>query len=337
METKKDLISVIIPVYNVEKYLERCLESVVAQSYHSIEVILVNDGSTDESPRICDEWSKKDSRIKAFHKENGGASSARNTAISNLSEESKYIIFIDSDDYIYPNTIELLYEAVTLDNYDFVSNYSCEQTIELKKDYELFLKYITSVYSYGPVEKIYRTDLIKDNDLKFNVELKTAEDTLFIRQYLKYCQKIQLINEKLYFYFQENANSLTKKGYRDYCLYYKYKLDALDELLVQIELPQNRKRQFLSERAVHGLKVSLEHYHRFFSSHELKMLGVRTINTILPYVIDNENIPSELKKWYTAVIDQEHNNVRWFRFKCIDIPKKIKIKLYKFYRRFHKK
>ena len=125
MEIKKDLISVIIPVYNVEKYLARCLESVVTQSYRNIEVILVNDGSTDKSPRMCDEWSEKDGRIRVFHKENGGASSARNIAISNLSEESKYIIFIDSDDYIYPNTIQLLYDAVKSDNYDFVSNYSC--------------------------------------------------------------------------------------------------------------------------------------------------------------------------------------------------------------------
>ena len=337
METKKDLISVIIPVYNVEKYLSRCLESVVTQSYRNIEIILVNDGSTDGSPRMCDEWSERDSRIRVFHKENGGASSARNIAISNLAEESKYIIFIDSDDYIYPNTIELLYDAVRSDNYDFVSNYSCVQTIDLKKDHEVFLKYITTVYSYGPVEKIYRTDLIKDNGLEFNVELKTAEDALFIRQYLRYCQKIKLINEELYFYFQENVNSLTKKGYRDYCLYYKYKLDALDELLEHIELSQSRKSQFLSERAVHGLKVSLEHYYRFFSSNELKILGTRTINTLLPYVIDDENISLELKKWYKSVIDRDHNKVRWFQFKCIGIPKKIKIKLYKFYRTIYKK
>lgn len=95
---KKPLISVIVPIYNVESYLNRCVESIVNQTYQNLEIILVDDGSPDNCPQICDDWARKDSRIKVIHKENGGLSDARNAGMNIATGE--YISFIDSDDYV---------------------------------------------------------------------------------------------------------------------------------------------------------------------------------------------------------------------------------------------
>ena len=108
---KKTLISIIVPVYNVEKYISRCVESLIGQSYKNIEIILVDDGSTDESGMICEQYANKDNRIKVIHKKNGGLSDARNVAIP-LSK-GEYISFVDSDDWVSKFYIENLYNAIT--------------------------------------------------------------------------------------------------------------------------------------------------------------------------------------------------------------------------------
>lgn len=105
-----ELISVVLPIFNVEKYLERCIESVINQTYSNIEIILVDDGSTDNSGKICDEYQKKDQRIKVIHKKNGGLSEARNTGTKNAI--GKYITYIDSDDYVKNDYVEYLYNLV---------------------------------------------------------------------------------------------------------------------------------------------------------------------------------------------------------------------------------
>lgn len=102
------LVSVVVPVYNVSSYLEQCLDSVVNQTYKNLEIILVDDGSTDDSGAICDRYAEKDSRIQVIHKENGGLSSARNVGLERITGE--WALFIDSDDWIELNTLELLFE-----------------------------------------------------------------------------------------------------------------------------------------------------------------------------------------------------------------------------------
>ena len=115
---KTSLISIIIPVYNVEKYLRQCLDSVLSQTYTNYEVIMVDDGSTDSSYDICLEYSIKDSRFKSFQKENGGASSARNIGLDKA--DGKYVFFLDSDDWIDKNTFQSLLEIAEAEETDFV-------------------------------------------------------------------------------------------------------------------------------------------------------------------------------------------------------------------------
>ena len=112
----KPLISVIVPVYKSEKYLDKCVESIVNQTYKNLEIILVDDGSPDNCPQICDEWAKRDSRIKAIHKENGGVSSARNAGLDNSSGE--YIGFVDGDDFIENDFYEFLYDNLAENSAD---------------------------------------------------------------------------------------------------------------------------------------------------------------------------------------------------------------------------
>lgn len=116
MMIEKKIVSIIIPIYNVEMYLEKCIDSVLKQTYKNIEIILVNDGSTDNCKKMCDDFSKLDSRIKVFHKENGGLSDARNYGINNATGD--YITFIDSDDYVKKDFIEKLYNAITTNKCD---------------------------------------------------------------------------------------------------------------------------------------------------------------------------------------------------------------------------
>ena len=112
------MISVVVPIYNVEKYLERCIQSIVTQTYRNLEIILVDDGSSDRCPLICDEWAERDDRVKVIHKENAGLGFARNTGIENAHGE--YICFFDSDDYVENNVIEQCYIAAKRENADMV-------------------------------------------------------------------------------------------------------------------------------------------------------------------------------------------------------------------------
>ena len=107
---KKELITIVIPVYKVEKYIDRCIKSVINQTYKNLEIILVDDGSPDNCPKICDEYAEKDKRIKVIHKKNGGLSDARNVGIE--AAKGKYISFIDSDDWIEKDFIECLYKSI---------------------------------------------------------------------------------------------------------------------------------------------------------------------------------------------------------------------------------
>ena len=102
---RKGVVSVVLPIYNVEKYLNRCIKSVINQSYKNLEIILVDDGSPDNCPTLCDEWAKKDNRIKVIHKKNAGVSSARNTGITKSTGD--YICFVDGDDYVMPEYIDI--------------------------------------------------------------------------------------------------------------------------------------------------------------------------------------------------------------------------------------
>lgn len=207
-------ISVIVPVYKVEKYLHRCIDSILSQSFTDFELILVDDGSPDNCGKICDEYAQKDSRVRVFHKSNGGVSSARNLGLDNAIGE--WVTFIDSDDYIEQGYISELMFYQEHNDVEFVAicNYIKKHTdsihISLKKEEFdlLFSKYeLNRICS--PWGKLFNYNLIKHIDLKFDDRIHLGEDVIFVLTYLLNVNKLELIYSNKYFY-EYREKSLTK-------------------------------------------------------------------------------------------------------------------------------
>lgn len=214
-------ISIIIPIYNVEKYLKRCIDSIVNQTYKNTEIILVNDGSPDNCGEICDEYAKIDSRIKVIHKENGGLSSARNAGIDISSGE--YIMFVDSDDWISEDTLEILNRYVEK-GYDIINFKFCfakektENIIKLndkiKDSYECnLLSYIDKLFS-GELDffiwnKLYKKDLF--DEIRFPVGRNYEDLATIYKLYFK-AKNIIVTDYTLYYYWLENSNSITSNS-----------------------------------------------------------------------------------------------------------------------------
>ncbi len=208
-------ISVVIPIYNVEKYLAKCIDSILAQTYQNLEIILVDDGSTDNSPAICDEYEKKDVRIKVIHKSNGGLSDARNRGIE--ISTCDYICFVDSDDYIAENMLEILLTRMIKDGSDMaVCNflYVDEQgeSIEERNGYlpikdgiftkeEILIQ--TAQPHFAPYtaawNKLYKRSLFENIVFPYG---KTIEDAFVAHEIVDKCSKISCIESPLYYYVQ---------------------------------------------------------------------------------------------------------------------------------------
>ena len=212
-------ISVIVPVYNVEQYLERCVDSIINQTYTNLEIILVNDGSTDNSGKLCDELAKKDERIRVIHKENGGLSDARNRGIDE--SESDLVGFIDSDDYIDRDMYEILLKNLNntdadlsmcglYDVYNSISQAQVtnKETWELSSEQAIKMVMEAKILSVTAVNKLYRKSLF--SDLKFEVG-KIAEDAFIMIKLLDKCEKIVATNEKKYYYVHRENSITTQK------------------------------------------------------------------------------------------------------------------------------
>ena len=200
-------VSVIVPVYNAEKTLHRCIDSILSQTFTDFELILINDGSTDNSGKICDDYAQKDSRIIVIHKDNGGVSATRNKGLDIA--QGEWITFVDSDDYIsetylsdFPKNSENELEIcglISFSGQSFISSQSHIRYVE--KDvvnfYEDLFKYRanTSVWA-----KIIKRSIIIENNIKFDVNMTLAEDTMFIINLLNHTNNIQIINNTNYYY-----------------------------------------------------------------------------------------------------------------------------------------
>ena len=207
-------LSIIIPVYNTEKYLDRCLQSVLSSTYKDIEVIAVNDGSKDNSGHVLDEYAKIDNRLKVFHIENGGVSNARNVGIRNATGD--YITFVDSDDYILPAMYEEMIEIVKETGVDMVTtNLQVRESViknnlEANKvfDKEQIQAQITPMFSKGNAigvtefkNKIVRMDIIKEGNIFFKVDFCYQEDLMFMIEVLANVSTMYYLPKAFYFHY----------------------------------------------------------------------------------------------------------------------------------------
>lgn len=199
-------VTVVIPVYNAEKYLDECVQSVLNQNFTDFEILLINDGSSDGSGIICENYASKDSRVKVFHKKNGGVSTARNMGIEYA--KGKWITFIDADDYIQENYFEVLNlkndtDWILLDiKRDVFSDMGVGMDFENQVYEAAEFVNIYSLYPHFPeaCAKFFKNSIVKKSNLRFNTDLKFGEDSLFNLQYLKFCQIISTTNISKYIY-----------------------------------------------------------------------------------------------------------------------------------------
>ena len=220
-------VSVVVPIYNAERYLNRCLESIVNQTYQNLEIILVDAGSPDRCPMLCDEWAKRDGRIKVLHKENQGAGEARNSGLDNAT--GKYLFFVDSDDFIDEKTIELCVDNANFYNSQIVlfgstdvykngsvRRHTASPSRERFSGYEVKNELLPSLFThtmgYGVSVwgKMFLTSVIEQYSIRFLSErLYYSEDALFVLEYFSRINIASVLSENLYCYY-ENDSSLSR-------------------------------------------------------------------------------------------------------------------------------
>ena len=211
------LVSIIVPVYNTDKYLKRCIDSILSQKYTDFELLLIDDGSTDRSGAICDEYAKMDSRIRVFHKVNGGVSSARNLGLEHA--QGEWVAFVDSDDrvsafYLY----NLLYHCCNVDLVISYAEFVYSDNTSRKENYNsriisdnydvLFVENDLNWHT-SPWSKLFKKKLC--NDLRFIEGMHIGEDLVFLYSYMLRCKNIFVSNDTDYFYYTENQATLTKR------------------------------------------------------------------------------------------------------------------------------
>ena len=261
-------MSIVVPIYNAEKFLRKCLESLINQTYNDIEILLVNDGSTDGSLEICKEYALKDGRVRILDQHNQGVSQARNNGI--LNAKCKLITFVDADDWIEDDFCEVAQESYTKSPYDilmvdafiyqgnyrkkneFYQNDFNEITLYIKE--QLILQTINkNSAEYKPKfkvvgttwAKIYKTEFIKKNDLKFNKSLTRAEDHIFLLNSLKNAPDVRYIKKTLYNYRKQEQSTVNKYSPNVY-------LEFQKTIAILNELPIVKKGDESIKKAVYA-------------------------------------------------------------------------------------
>jgi glycosyltransferase involved in cell wall biosynthesis len=231
---QKRLISIIVPIYRVEKYVSKCIDSLLLQTYSNIEIILVDDGSPDRCGEICDEYAAKDNRIKVIHKKNGGLSNARNAGVRVAIGE--YIGFVDSDDYVSNNMYEKLYATIVTANAEMaICNYSWvnEDGLVCEKDYagKIFDGVLNRDEAFAALynqsntcyvtafNKLYKYSLL--NTVRFP-DGKIHEDEFTVHHFFDQCNTIACISDSLYFYVQRHGSITSEFSIKNLDLYEAY-------------------------------------------------------------------------------------------------------------------
>lgn len=291
------LVSVIIPVYKVEMHLARCIDSVLAQTYKNIEVILVDDGSPDNSGKICDEYGEKDTRIKVIHKENGGVSSARNVGIEMASGE--YIAFVDSDDYVNETYVSDLVEAILQNGAEFsvcsfyIKNGQQETPQLISKERFVFDKIsgsecevLLSPVMQGPWNKLFLKSIIVDNNILFDSKIKYAEDAIFVYKYMQFVNNISVVSTPIY-YYDTHSDGASRKFYPDMHFFLKQRFNEQESLIkTKFNISNDEKKYLLFKMALINCNALFDHYFKQSSACKTIQIYKGIYNDYISYLID---------------------------------------------------
>lgn len=294
-------ISVVVPVYNVEMYIKNCIDSILSQMYKDFELILVDDGSRDNSGIICDEYANIDARITVYHKKNGGVSTARNYGIERA--KGKWLCFVDSDDTIDQTYLSGMIKGTLLDpevdivmsGYRNVNQYG--KTIsEHQFDKEYYENNIASIIQISevaniinsPVSKLFRTDIIKRKDLQFDIKISYGEDHLFVLDYLKYSKGCFFLKDRSYNYYHRDIVSLSHANCINMITYVEklhLKYETFYEMIYSDKLKETINNQLYKHivRAAFFLLISnttdkRNYYHKLYVINE-SISDVTTLQT----------------------------------------------------------
>lgn len=310
---EKDKISIVVPIYKVEKYLDKCVESLTQQTYRNLEIILVDDGSPDACPMICDDWAEKDNRVVVIHKKNGGLSDARNVGIEVATGE--YITFVDSDDYLSIDFCALLFDTLKKNNADIAMSdvllkYEDESLIKstnITKNKEVCIPGIEAIYDkdirYNMTAwaKVYKLELFEG--VKYPIGRLHEDEFVFFKLFTK-CNLFVINNNAKYYYLQRGTSIMytkTEKNVRDI-------LDAFEEKYNYLEMNVKQNHQ-----------LNLELY-------------ARELRSMYPSIRKYSQIKKEIREKYNEIYNELNNKSfkNWlFKFSKILylLFWKIKIKL----------
>ena len=216
-------VSVIIPIYNAEQYLSACIDSILNQSYTDFEVLLIDDGSTDKSRKICEDFAFTDNRVKYYHKENGGVSSARNFGLS--AATAPYITFIDSDDFIHEKMLETLVKDIAENDFSmcgyeiFDHNKNAILMENICGHFEgnignfaaVITDYLNPPFLLSPCFKLFKSKIIKENNILFPLDISYGEDAIFVMKYLMFIKTLKCNSYIGYIYRRHGEETLSQK------------------------------------------------------------------------------------------------------------------------------
>ncbi|SCZ79709.1 glycosyltransferase family 2 protein [Pseudobutyrivibrio xylanivorans] len=285
-------ISIIIPAYNAQKYIARCLDSIISQIDRQIEVIVINDGSQDDTRVICERYHDNYDFINVVSKENGGVSSARNAGIKMATGD--YILFLDADDYLAEGTIKWALDKSEQDvlvcgSFNYIKTrgriepcYMDEKTYDVEKDsVDLFIYKIPN----APWGKLYNKNIIVEHDIKFPEGIPYAEDTIFMLEYLKYIRFVRTTNEIIYNYNFTDSGSAMWKYYPDF---YKY-----------MKVVMEKKRQLSECKGLeYNESLDRETYYNRCLNHYMKNGKFDCLEEVINAFDVKDTVRSIKKQWY---------------------------------------
>lgn len=287
----EDLISIIVPVYNVESYIEKCVCSILKQTYHNFELLLIDDGSKDNSGEICEKLALKDDRIKVYHQANSGVSAARNLGINKM--QGKYCTFVDSDDTIQQDFLEVLYRTITYDksqmsccSYSFVWENGVSEVVKTQieglasKDEAMRILFRPFGYRGYLCNKLMLVSVIRDSGIRLNEKLTMMEDLDFCVKYLSRVSIVSFIDKSLYNYFMRGNSACHTLALEHKIMAFEVIMPIVEEKFDELCLGDIRwsyytgllsealkKRKILETHKLSVLLEKIKHERRYFMCH----------------------------------------------------------------------
>lgn len=267
------LITVIIPMYNAEAYISKCLESLITQTYRKIEILVVDDGSVDGSYNICKSYEREDNRLRVIHQENKGVSFARNLALSQA--QGEYVVFVDADDYVGENYIRDLWEVVCITKCDLaISRYSTDINYNINKNSGLIKNFdsetaIINMLLGNGFDSSVCCKLIKLSDAyghEFRKDLVLAEDLTFFYEIINNCSKISFVDKVNYFYVLNKSGAISQLSY-----------NKIESMRIFDELIQECKNEKIEEALVSKYVSTCFHLLSLDNANNIDLSGIKNI------------------------------------------------------------